>query len=145
MLKSKITQPEVIHALARTGHGSRLLITDSNYAADVLSSESATRIFLNFMPGKLLVTEIMEGILSAVPVEQAYSMLTDAGENPDIVQDFRRLLPDRTELSALKRDDFYALAQDHRTSVVIVSGDQRLFANIILVVGFIHPDGTPQY
>ena len=145
MLKSKLIHPELIRALAGAGHGSQILITDSNYASDVLKPEAVTPIYLNFMPGKLLVTEILEGILSAVPIEAAMSMLTDDGENPDIVQDFRALLPEQVEISALQRDDFYAAAMNRKTSIVIVSGDQRLFANLILVVGFIQPDGMSHY
>lgn len=145
MLKTEIIHPELIYALARAGHGSRILITDSNYASDIFASESATRVYLNFMPGKLLVTEIMEGLLATLPIENAYSMLTDDNQDAAIVQHFDDLLPAKAERKALKRDDFYAMAKDRQTSIVIVSGDQRLFANIILTVGFIHPDGTPEH
>lgn len=145
MLKTRIIHPELIHALARAGHGSRILITDSNYAADIFTSESATRVYLNFVPGKLLVTEIMEGVLDTLPIENAYSMLTDDNEDPEIVQDFDDLLPAGAGRIPLKRDTFYEMAKDYQTSIVIVSGDQRLFANIMLTTGFIHPDGTPEH
>lgn len=145
MLKTKLLHPELIRALAGAGHGSQILITDSNYASDVLIPEGVKHIYLNFMPGKLLVTEILEGVLSAVPIEEAFSMLTDDNQDPEIVQQFRALIPDEAAITSLKRDDFYATAMSHKTSIVIVSADQRLFANIILVVGFIHPDGSPQY
>lgn len=145
MLKGTITHPELIYALAKAGHGSQILITDSNYAADALISDGATRINLNLTPGKLLVTEIMEAILSALPIEHAYSMIMDDGNDPDIVQDFRRLLPDAAPIEALARQSFYATAQDSKTTIAIVSGDQRLFANIILIVGYIEPDGTAHF
>ena len=104
MLKTEIIHPELIYALARAGHGSRILITDSNYASDIFASESATRVYLNFMPGKLLVTEIMEGLLATLPIENAYSMLTDDNQDAAIVQHFDDLLPAKAERKALKRD-----------------------------------------
>lgn len=145
MLKGNVTHPEMIYALARAGHGSRVLITDSNYAADVLKSPRATRINLNLMPGKLLVTEIMQAVLSMVPIEHANSMQQDDGTDPDIVAAFRELLPTDVSIQSLNRADFYDKAQDDATSLVIVSGDSRLFANIILTIGYMEPDGTAHY
>lgn len=145
MLKYKLTHPELIGALARMGHGSRVLITDANYAADVHVSPTATRIYLNLAPGMISATEILDKILEAIPVEFANLMLMDDGQEPPIASEYRAMLPTAVHVEPLARAEFYSAAKDSRTSVVVVTGEQRLFANILLRVGFINPDGTAHY
>ena len=145
MLKSRLIHPPLINALARMGHGSRLLLADANYASDVIAPPTAERIYLNFAPGMLSATDILEVLLSATPIEFAYAMRTDAGDTPEIVEEFRSLLPRGTKLDLLSREPFYDAVRDSRTSVIVATGEQRLYANLLLVTGFIHSDGTSQY
>ncbi len=145
MLKSRLIHPPLIAALSKMGHGSRILLADANYASDVLAPPSAERIYLNFAPGMLSATDILEVLLTATPVEFAYAMRTDEGETPTIVDDFRALLPAATKLELLSRQPFYDAVRDLRTSVIVATGEQRLYANILLVTGFVRPDGSPQY
>lgn len=145
MLKGRLIHPPLINALARMGHGSRILLADANYASDVLAPPSAERVYLNFAPGLLTATDILEVLLSAIPVEFAYAMRTDSGETPSIVEVFRSLLPAQTSLEILSRQPFYDAVRDPRTSVIVATGEQRLYANLLLSVGFINVDGTPQY
>ena len=65
-------------------------------------------------------------------------MTTDDGTDPPIFKDFRRLLP-RTELQTLKRFAFYDQARDPDVALVIATGEQRVYANIILTIGVIMP------
>lgn len=67
-------------------------------------------------------------------------MVTGTGEEPPIHQDFHSILPAGLELEKLKRYDFYnAILLDPDAALVIATGEQRIFANIILTVGVIPP------
>jgi L-fucose mutarotase len=145
MLKSRLIHPPLISALAKMGHGSRILLADANFASDVIAPPTAERVYLNFAPGMLSATDILEVLLTTIPVEFAYAMRTDDGETPAIVETFQSLLPNATKLELLSRQPFYDAVQDSRTSVIVATGEQRLYANLLLVTGFIHPDGRPQF
>ncbi len=127
------------------GHGSRILLADANYASDVLAPPKAERIYLNFAPGMISATDILEVLLTATPIEFAYAMYMDTGEAPPIVEVFHSMLPAGVKLELLSRQPFYDAVKDSRTSVIVVTGEQRLYANLLLVTGFIHPDGKSQF
>jgi len=89
-------------------------------------------------PGLVNVTDALEAVLSAIPVEAAHVMLKDGGTEPDIYADFRAMLPDLT-LQPLERFAFYAKAQEPSVALVIATAEQRLYANIILTIGVVFP------
>jgi L-fucose mutarotase len=94
MLRSKLIHPTILKALAASGHGGKVLIADGNYPFITRASAAAERVYLNLMPGVVTVTDVLEAVLTAIPVEAAHVMLTDDGTEPGIYADFRRLLPD---------------------------------------------------
>lgn len=145
MLKYRLLHPELIGALAGMGHGSRIMLADSNYPVDMNVNPAAKRIYLNLAPGMIPVTDILAVLLDAVPVEAAHHMLMDDGQAPPIAQEFRKMLPAPVPLEAYARQDFYAAVRDWRTSVIIATGEQRLFANLLLTIGYVKPDGTSHY
>jgi len=145
MLKYGLTHPELIGALAGTGHTSRILLADSNYPVDVNANPAAKRIYLNFAPGMLTATDILKVILDAIPIEAAHYMLMDDGHAPPIADEFRHMLPQQASLDALARADFYNAVKESRTSIVVATGEQRLYANLLLTVGYIQPDGKPHF
>lgn len=145
MLKYGITHPPLLNELAKVGHGSRILLADSNYAFDAYAPHGATRIFLNFAPGLLTMKDVLEGLLTAIPIEEAYAVLTDGGEYPSITNMYRELLPDAVPLERMDRFKFYEMAQQSRTTILIATGETQLYANLLLTVGHIQPDGAPCY
>jgi len=76
MLKSRLIHPEILAALGRAGHGSRVLIADGNYPAATTLGPNARLVHLNLAPGQLGATEVLSALLSAIPVEQAAVMDT---------------------------------------------------------------------
>jgi L-fucose mutarotase len=136
MIRGKLIHPPILEALSASGHGGKVLITDSNFAFSTNANPAAKRVFLNVMPGRMTVTEILEAIISAIPVEAVDVMATDTGEEPEIWQDFRELLPGY-ELCENGRFEFYEKALGREVCLVVASGDTRLFANILLTIGFI--------
>jgi L-fucose mutarotase len=81
------------------------------------------------------VTQVLEILLTAIPVEAAAVMEPDAGE-PPIFKEFRRLMPD-IELDGYSRFEFYEEAGSPDTCLQIVTGDQRLYANVLLTIGVV--------
>ncbi len=140
MLKTKLLHPEILSALCSAGHGSKVLIADGNYPFATRAHPNARRVYLNLAPGLLGVTDVLRVLVDTIPIEAAYVMLTDNGEAPPIHAEFRAILPADLTLQPLQRQAFYdAVRLDADTSLVIATGEQRIFANIILTIGVVSP------
>ena len=138
MLHQRLIHPTILESLASAGHGAKILITDGNYPSSTCLGENADLVYLNLAPGKPTVTEVLDVLLSAVPVEDAAVMTPDDGTEPHIFQEFRALLPN-IELTRYDRFEFYEEASGPDTCLQIVTGEQRLYANILLTIGVIAP------
>jgi L-fucose mutarotase len=138
MLKTQLLHPEILEALGGAGHGSKVLIADGNYPFSTRAYPGAKRVYLNFTPGKLNVVEVLEVLVGAIPVESADVMTPDDGSEPPIFADFHRLLPG-LDLRKNKRFAFYDLARDTDCALVIATGEQRIYANILLTIGVVPP------
>ena len=139
MLTTRLLHPKILHALAAAGHGSTVLIADGNYPLATGAATGAERVYLNLSPGMVTVTAVLEAVLSAIPVEAVEVMRPADGSEPPIFADFRRLLPP-LELQGLERFAFYERARDRDLTLAIATGDQRLYANILLTIGVRQPD-----
>ncbi len=136
MLKTKLIHPDILDALAAAGHGSKVLITDGNYPASTKLGENASLVYLNLSPGRPTVTEVLEVLLSAIPVEDAAVMTPESGPEPGIFREFRALLPE-LELTKYDRFEFYEEASGPDTCLQIVTGEQRIYANLLLTLGVV--------
>lgn len=141
MLTTTLIHPTILQALASAGHGSKILIADGNFPFGTGANPAATRAYLNLSPGKLLVTEVLEALVASVPIEAAEVMATDTGVEPAIYMEFRGALPDLT-LMTHERFAFYGEARMSDVCLVIATGDQRLYANILLTIGVVKPPST---
>ena len=138
MLKTTLLHPEILFALGSAGHGSQVLIADGNYPFATGSNPAADRVFLNLAPGVLTVTEVLRVLAAAIPVEAAHVMATADGSEPGIWAEFRELLPDNP-LQPLERFAFYEAASEKDVALVIATGEQRVYANILLTIGVVPP------
>lgn len=147
MLKTQLLHPEILAALGRAGHGSRVLVADGNYPAATTLGPNARLVHLNLAPGKLNVTEVLAALLSAIPVEQAAVMDTlksgpyaMSGE-PEIWSEFRHQLAPTgvSELTKIERMAFYEAASRGDVALVIQTGEQRIYANLLLTIGVVKP------
>lgn len=136
MLKHRLLHPDILEAIAAAGHGSRILITDGNYPASTCVGENAALVYLNLSPGKLSVTDVLEVLLTAVEIEEAAVMTPGDGPEPPIFDEFRRLLP-HVPLTEYERFEFYEEASGPETCVQIVTGERRLYANLLLTIGVV--------
>ena len=79
--------------------------------------------------------QVLEAVLSAVNVEKAEVMVPEDGIEPEIFAEFRQMLGGM-ELSGLERYAFYDACMAEGAIVLAVStGEQRVFANILLTIG----------
>ncbi len=139
MLTTKLLHPEILSALGSAGHGSRVLIADGNYPFSTGSHPSARRVYLNLRPGLVTVVDVLDAMVSALPIESALVMIPPEGPEPAIFSEFRRLLPSGVALEKKGRFEFYAEARVPDVALVIATAEQRIFANILLVVGVVKP------
>ena len=140
MLKTTLLHPEILFALGAAGHGSQILIADGNYPFATRSNPAAEKVFLNLCPGVLSVTDVLRVLAEAVPVEAAHVMATADGTEPPIWSEFRALLPDNP-LQPLERFAFYDAASTSDVTLVVATGEQRIYANILLTIGVVMPPG----
>lgn len=138
MLKTRLLHPEILYALGSAGHGSKVLITDGNYPHSTGSNPAAEKVYLNLAPGLLNATQVLQVIADAIPVEAAEVMATADGSEPPIWTEFRDALPGLT-LKPIERFSFYEAASTENVALVIATGEQRIYANILLTIGVVPP------
>ena len=139
MLKTSIIHPELMQALAEAGHGAKILLADSNYPVTVKANPDARLVFLNFIPGMVGGVDIIRALAQTVPIESAIYMAPPDGKMPPIVAEYRKLIAKSAPFASLERFDFYDEASGPDTALVIASGEQRVYANLLMTVGVVPP------
>ncbi len=139
MLKSALLHPEILRALGSAGHGGRVLIADGNYPFSTGSHPGAARVFLNLAPGLINATDALRAIAGAIPVEAAHVMATADGSTPAIFAEFTEILGAAVALQPLERFAFYSAASETSVCLVVATGEQRVYANILLTIGVVPP------
>ena len=134
MLKTKLLHPEILAALGGSGHGSKVLIADGNFPFGTGANPAATRVYLNLAPGLVTVTDVLKVLVEAIPIEAAEVMVPASGPEPSIFSEFRDLLPG-LDLKLLGRFEFYDVARERDVMLVISTGEQRIYANLMLTIG----------
>ena len=145
MLKSQLLHPEILAALARAGHGSKILIADGNYPASTTLGPNARLVHLNLAPGKITATEVLATLVTAIPIEQASVMDSlksgpnATKEDPEIWSEFRKLLTTSgiSELTKVERMAFYEASKQPDVALVIQTGEQRIYGNLLLTIGVV--------
>src|SRR5215470_10284843 len=75
MLTSHLLHPQISAILARAGHTSKVLIADGNYPASSTLGPNAELISLNLSPGVVTCTQVLEALVTAIPIEGAFTMM----------------------------------------------------------------------
>ena len=140
MIRQKLTHPEILRALASAGHGSKVLIADGNYPFTTGSNPAADHVYLNLVRGSAPVDEVLAVLAESIAIEAAEVMMPGTGEEPPIFEEFRRILPEEAVLRPLGRLPFYDAARGRDVALVIATGEQRIYANILLTIGVVPPN-----
>lgn len=140
VLKTPLLHPTILCALGSSGHGSRVLIADGNFPFVTETPETATKVFLNLRPGMVSVTDVLAALVEVIPIESVFLMDTPDGAPVPLHESIRKMLPADAAINLCRRHDFYAEAKSPATSLVIATGEERRFANVLLTIGVVrHP------
>jgi L-fucose mutarotase len=144
MLKSKLLHPQILAALGRAGHGSKVLISDGNYPHWTKKGPNAEVVYVNLAPGLPTVTDVLRLLIPTIPIEAAEIMDTNKTgpyamkDDPEIWAEFRELLKAtdcKGELTKVDRFKFYDVAGTPDVCLTIATGEQRIYANLLLTIG----------
>ena len=132
--------PDLLKILRAMGHGDEIAIVDGNYPADT----DAKRLVR--MDGHS-ATDVLEAILSVMPLDE---MVPDSAFRPAAYLDPKRMEPVFAEIetilkkwepkrhvSTLVGTDFYNRVKG--CYAIVATSEPRLYGNIILRKGVIHP------
>lgn len=133
MLTSLCINPPIMAALARCGHGSKILIADGNYPLEQMT-ECEDLVYLGLTAGTPTVTEVLKVLHGVCNFEKAELMTPGDGTEPEIFAEFREELPD-AEFAQLGRYEFYDACKGEDVLLAVSTGEKRVFANILLTVG----------
>ncbi|WP_291965270.1 RbsD/FucU family protein [Maribacter sp.] len=136
MLKTPVIHPQIMEALGRSGHFAQVVIADGNLPVGAMTGPNSTTVHLNFRPGLLDALTVLEGILEVCPVQGAIVMEKPTEANAEIHDAYKKLLGDVT-WDEMERWAFYDKIRDQNTTLIIQTGEQRRFANLILTVGVV--------
>jgi L-fucose mutarotase len=149
MMRTPMLHPQLLAALAGAGHGSQVLIADANYPASTARGPRADVVHLNLVPGVVDAVTVLRALCAAVPVEEARVMAPNTegpyamDHDPEIWEEFRDVLrasggPE--DLGQVERMAFYEEAAAGDVALTVVSGETRLYANLLLRIGVVRPD-----
>lgn len=144
MLKTAVIHPTIMEALGRSGHFAQVVIADGNLPVGAMTGPNSTTVHLNFRPGMLDALTVLEGILEVCPIQGAIVMEKPAEANAEIHVSYKQLLRDVT-WEELERWSFYTKIREPATTLIIQTGEQRRFANLILTVGMVKMAGEDDF
>ncbi len=136
-----MTHPQLLAALAGSGHGAKILIADGNYPHSSGVNDRCEVIHLNLAPGLMNVDQVLEVLKATVPIEAAGIMVPAPDAEPVEIpahDGYRAALPD-VPFTEISRWDFYDAARADEVRIEIATGDQRLYANLLLTIGVRQP------
>jgi L-fucose mutarotase len=132
--------PELLKVLRAMGHGDEIAIVDGNYPADT----DAKRLVR--MDGHS-ATAVLDAILSVMPLDE---MVPDCAFRPAAYLDPKRIEPVFTEFERIVKHwepkrhittligaEFYSRVKS--SYAVVATSEARLYGNIVLRKGVIHP------
>ncbi|MEZ6107593.1 MAG: RbsD/FucU domain-containing protein [Pirellulaceae bacterium] len=76
-MRHQLIHPQINAILGSAGHHATILIADGNYPASSKKGLNGEVISLNLMPGVVTCNQVLQAILSAIPVESIQTMIRD--------------------------------------------------------------------
>lgn len=144
MLLNPLIHPEISAVLARAGHHAQVLIADGNYPASTKKGPNATLVSLNLRPGLVTVAQVLETLLASVPVDAVYTMGVPPDDpyaihgDPPVWADYHRIVSQSSQaaiVTPIEKWKFYEAVQSPDHVLTIQTGDQALWANVLLTLG----------
>lgn len=142
---------DVLYALRDMGHGDYIILSDTNFPAGSVATETVAGTLLRME--NLTAAQAAEAILSVFPLETEgndFAARMQVGDDPSAlppvqaeVQELVNKVEGKTRpLLPVERFDFYDLARN--AYAVIQTGDRRFFGCFMFRMGVIAPDADDQ-
>src|SRR5262245_30976453 len=144
MLKHQLIHPKINEVLGRAGHHARILIADGNYPASTKRGASSELVCLNLSPGIVTVAQVLRALLAAIPVDEINTMGIPADDpyaqkgEPTVWGEYRQIIREsglKLELEPIVKWDFYKAVDSPDHVLTVQTGDQALWANVLLTMG----------
>ena len=144
MLRHRLIHGKINEILGKAGHHATVLIADGNYPASTAMGPKAELVCLNLSPGIVTCTQVLEAVLSAVPIERANTMMYERTgpyalqEDPPVWAEYRESFKragSKLELEPIEKWAFYKAVETPSHVLTIQTGDQQRFANLLLTIG----------
>ncbi|MCA9217739.1 MAG: RbsD/FucU family protein [Planctomycetales bacterium] len=144
MLKHTLIHPKINEVIGRAGHHGKILIADGNYPASSTLGPNAELVSLNLAPGIVNCTQVLEALLTAIPIEEANTMMYQTegpyalDGDPPVWAQYRKAIADANldlELKPIEKWDFYEAVRTPDHVLTIQTADQQRFANLLLSIG----------
>lgn len=144
MLRHTLIHPQINAILGTAGHHSSILIADGNYPAASKRGPRAELVSLNLMPGVVTCNQVLQALLSAIPVEAIQTMETETSGpyaldgDPPVWDEYRETIRAAgmdVELQPTEKWAFYEAVSTNDHVLTIQTADQQRYANILLTVG----------
>jgi L-fucose mutarotase len=144
MLRHQLIHPKINEVLGRAGHHAKILIADGNYPASSAIGPRAELVSLNLMPGVVTCTQVLQAIVSAIPIDIANTMMYETTgiyalhEDPPVWADYRKVFKEANldlQLEPIERWEFYKAVATPDHVLTIQTADQQRFANLLLSIG----------
>jgi L-fucose mutarotase len=147
MLKTPVLHPEILSALAGSGHLGKILISDGNYPHANGANPLAKLVWANFMPGIVDANTALRMVCELVPVEVVevmrpnreglHAMQTD----PPIWDSFRKTLRQHANfteaLVEVPKPQFVQNAISTDVCLVIATAETQIWANCLITIGVV--------
>jgi L-fucose mutarotase len=140
-----LLHPQILAALARAGHHSRILIADGNYPAANKRGPRADLVSLQVMPGVPTVAQVLEAVLGAVVIDEINTMGVDRSDSyaatpgdPPVWAEYRRIIAaagSTCRLEPIVKWDFYKAVSGDDHVLTIQTADTAPWANLLLTLG----------
>lgn len=144
MLRHKLIHPEINAVLGRAGHHAKILIADGHYPASTKKGPNAELVCLNLSPGVVTCAQVLEAILSAVPIDMVNTMMYTKDDpyaldrDPPVWDEYRAVITAaglNLELAPIEKWDFYKAVEGPDHVLTIQTGDMQRYANLLLSIG----------
>jgi L-fucose mutarotase len=149
MLKHTLIHPRINEILGRAGHHGKVLIADGNYPASTKKGPNAEVVCMNLAPGVITCAQALRAVLSAVHIDSIHTMGIPADDpyakygEPAAWGEFKSILKEmgiKKKIEPILKWDFYAAVESPDHVLTIQTGDDALWANVLISIGSRPPD-----
>ena len=144
LLHSQLIHPEINGILGQAGHHSKVLISDGNYPASSKIGPEAELVSLNLSPGVVTCSQVLRALVTAIPLEAINTMGIPDDDPyakhgpPPAWTEYEQIIGEANlglKLEPIHKWDFYDAVMSDDHVLTIQTGDQALWANVLLTIG----------